>query len=514
MLAADEGIIRIDAARPVNLFIQSSVPAIHAKAAQPGAPGMTGAGVAVGIVDLGFDFRHPDLRDAAGASRIAFLWDQNLDPVGYENWPSGFSEGVEYTKAQIDAQLQQQTPRVPIRHAAQAGAHGTLVAGIAAGTGVGRGALGRVGVAPESTLILVSLGKPSATEADSHWGYILDAITYIYRKADALGLPCVINLSMGSNDGAHDGETAVERAIDQLLLEPGRALVAAAGNEADKRTHAVGVGALGATAVLRWMIGGPAGACVCDVPAQMEIWFSPADAYEITLKSPMGENVQPVSRGRNLTGVLSDGTKFSVEYEPFCPENGLSRIFLRLSPGNLSTLPSGEWRVELKCIQASVGRLDAWIERAPNSVDPSVYRQSEFHQGDCSRYCTVTTPATAKRAIAVGAFDHSTGNLAPFSAWGPTRDERRKPDVLAPGVSIAAANATSAPDRHVTGDGTSMAAPHITGIVAQMLQASPHLTSGQIAEILAGSATRSAQGYQPDTGWGVANGRAALSLLY
>jgi subtilisin family serine protease len=78
------------------------------------------------------------------------------------------------------------------------------------------------------------------------------------------------------------------------------------------------------------------------------------------------------------------------------------------------------------------------------------------------------------------------GNLAPFSSPGPTRDGREKPDITAPGVGIASTtsfdiarscpstgNVTSLlPDglNHFINAGTSMAAPHVSGAVALILQ--------------------------------------------
>jgi serine protease AprX len=67
---------------------------------------------------------------------------------------------------------------------------------------------------------------------------------------------------------------------------------------------------------------------------------------------------------------------------------------------------------------------------------------------------TIGSPAAAQKAITVGAVaewssppendNHSDGiYLAPFSSRGPTADGRIKPDIVAPGVSIAAAQAGS-----------------------------------------------------------------------
>ena len=84
---------------------------------------------------------------------------------------------------------------------------------------------------------------------------------------------------------------------------------------------------------------------------------------------------------------------------------------------------------------------------------------------------SVTYPGDSEKAITVGSVndDH---NREVYSSRGPTGDGRLKPDVMAPGGAVMSARANSGDD-YVSYSGTSMAAPHVAGVAALILQANP-----------------------------------------
>jgi subtilisin family serine protease len=86
-------------------------------------------------------------------------------------------------------------------------------------------------------------------------------------------------------------------------------------------------------------------------------------------------------------------------------------------------------------------------------------------------------PAPYRDAFTVGAVDNN-GEVAEFSSRGPTPDGARKPDVMAPGVSVLSSMPGGTYGRS---DGTSMATPHVAGVVALMWSANPDLI-GRIEE--------------------------------
>lgn len=136
---------------------------------------------------------------------------------------------------------------------------------------------------------------------------------------------------------------------------------------------------------------------------------------------------------------------------------------------------------------------------------------------------TVAAPAALYDAsFTVGALD-SDKDIAGFSSRGPANGDLLKPDVVAPGVSI---ESTYPPDGYATLSGTSMAAPHVAGMVALLLSADPSLRGdvdaieGRITATAA--AIFSSQGCGNDTddsvpnnvfGWGLIDTEAAVAWV-
>ncbi|MCU0308056.1 MAG: S8 family serine peptidase [Thermoleophilia bacterium] len=108
---------------------------------------------------------------------------------------------------------------------------------------------------------------------------------------------------------------------------------------------------------------------------------------------------------------------------------------------------------------------------------------------------TVGSPAGYPEALAVGAVAQGDA-VADFSARGPVVWQNAdgqgpaagtvltKPDVVAPGVNIV----STVPGGYLGYSGTSMAAPHVAGVVALMRQARPSLTAQEVADTIRASA--------------------------
>ena len=111
---------------------------------------------------------------------------------------------------------------------------------------------------------------------------------------------------------------------------------------------------------------------------------------------------------------------------------------------------------------------------------------------------SITSPGSAKKAITVGAaaewsapssYPYASDGpyLAPFSSRGPTVDDRIKPDIVAPGVTIGGAQSGSA-STYVVESGTSMATPYVAGVAALIRQLQPNWTQTDVRAAIEGAA--------------------------
>lgn len=447
-------------------------------------PGGDGAGVYIGVIDWGFDFGHADLCDASGQSRIAWLWDQRGQSAAA---PIPFDYGREISRAEINSALGQPDPYQALGYDPAAidprgeGTHGTHVAAIAAGSG--RAAGSRPGVAPAAELICVHLRGDDTGPADTLGDSVrvLEAVDYILRRAGER--PVVINMSLGRTGDSKDGSSPLERALDAALAaRPNRAICMSAGNYYSAALHARVRLRSGQTSELGWLLPRQR-----RTAAELELWYGRDDRLLVELVDSRGQPILLLAPGASDLRRDSAGRLLASGYHRrHDPNNGDHLINLFVHPD----ATGGQWRLRIHCQHSERGEAHAYIERDhPHS-------QSRFALTDADPWNSLGTICCGRLTIATAAVDGRSGRVAEFSSAGPTRDLRAVPLLAAPGVAIVAARSSfidSQGRRHrhglVAKSGTSMAAPHVTGTVALMLQrATRPLWAHEIRQLLCATA--------------------------
>jgi subtilisin family serine protease len=483
-LSHDDRIHRIEAPRRIKRQLAFSVPTVRADmtaltAAFPAPPPKTGSGVVIGIVDVGCDIAHPNVRNPDDTTRILHLWRQGA-PRSPES-PPDFGYGKAYDHVTIDAALAAGEPygRLMGQVKPRPGSHGTHVMDIAAGNG--RAAGTHPGVAPKADIIFVdvALDDDDGLLDLGSSAQLLDAVRYVFQKADALGRPAVVNVSLGANGGAHNGASLVDVGFEELLDRPGHAIVVAAGNAFEANCHTSGLIGPGQSRSLTWSVQPKD-----STGNELEAWYvgGPLEAF---LTAP-GSHVElgPV-RLDGEPGAFDLGGHFCRAYHKARdPAKGLNQIdiFLDWPP------VEGDWTIRLANPGTAPASFDAWIERDDGNNNQS------FFGKDVDTNRTLSTLACGARPIVVGSYGSGDEGrtVSSFSAAGPTQVQSQKPDVSAPGEFDATrgVQAACARTQGLTGfAGTSQAAPHVTGVVALMMEAAARpLAIDEIRQILIATA--------------------------
>jgi len=546
-LARSPSLLRLDLARRMRPELNKSAPEINAPDVwdTDGGFGARGAGVLVAILDSGQDLRHPDFRIPDNKMRTRFKSVYNMAGGCKGIPPPGHAEGCYYDQQQIDkfldgnASLTYSDPPV-------LGGHGTHVAGIAAGNG--RAALPGtkkgvfVGIAPKASLLGVKLYNDKGYFV----GDITEALQYLAEEQVRQGnLPLVVNLSLGHHDGAHDGTDADEMAIDAFIDEgttngTPRVVVKSAGNGADEDVHVGGTAGTGATASHFFEVPG-GGACTPfsgrgNDLFEANLWYEGDVEITVTITAPGGTSAFSNATGNPSGFVGVDTPKGTIFVDcPAAPDSLNSSRECQIGVDDTGGIAParGTWTVEIDGVDipmSATGRYDAWV--------------TLVGRGNCTwgwdaatpEY-SVSIPGTSLKGLTVGAYVTKASwtnidgvrygwrpkptllDLAEFSSRGPTRDGRIKPDLVAPGMLVAAARPgnlpipanstnralTTSDGKHIHNLGTSMSAPHVTGAAALLLSIDPTLTEAEIRSLLLSSASDDgipAAVVLPDNSWG------------
>ena len=504
----------------------------------------TGKGVVVGIVDQGIDFNHPDFKFPNGKTRVLRYWDHTVNNV---NPPQPYGYGTVWDSSAINngtcTALETGT------------AHGTTVSGMA--TGNAQANSKNKGAAPKADIIVVetNFNLPNWTLS------IADACDYIFKVADSLGKPAVVNLSLGAYLGSHDGNDPAADYIESLLdAQAGRLVVCAAGNSGNQGKYHVQGNNIDADTSFFWSVNNPAITLAGPNKILFDLWSDTADAHYYFAFGADRPSPTFKFRGRsdfhyataNMAALpIYDTIYNSINQRIACIESyreivgasfHMQVIFTQID--SLSYL--------FRFMTYGAGKYDAWggsWQQLSNfkstglpsaAVMPAIIN---YHLAD-SLQTIVSSWNCSEKVISVGNFRNRkgyidknnvyyvspsttpVGKLSENSSKGPSRNGTIKPDIAAAGdISLTAgpmwylANAAnnSTIDQgafHVRNGGTSMASPVVAGMGALYLEKCQYATWQTFKNDLTTSATfDNYTGILPNFGYGYGKADAVGLLL-
>lgn len=477
----------------------------------------TGRDVLIGIMDWGFDYTHPMFYDTTlTTSRVRAAWDmwRQAGPA-----PAAYGYGTELTTPAALMTAEADTANVY-----SYATHGSHVAGIAGGSGAGTAYRG---MAFDAQFLFCTMLVDAAA--------VIDGYAWMKSIADLDQKRLVVNNSWGLYYmGTLDGNSLISQAIDQLSSE-GVVFCNSGGNNGDVNFH------------LRRDFNGdtlrsrvefyPYSAHPKMWGQSLTLWGEEAHSFKAGFRVVDNSNAVAAetpwygtaTQAAYLDSMLIIGTDtvfFNLTTDAAHPLNGRPHMRLRVKNTSVS------WRIVLQ-VTAADGRVHAWnVTELSNDVGNwgMAFQGGSGGLVNGDHNYGISEPACTESLITVAAYSAEFflsngaevgGAIAGFSSFGPTMDERMKPDITAPGLGVVS-SISSYTDNNYTPvaivsfqgrdypfasfSGTSMSSPAVTGIVALILEADPMLSAAEVKELIRTTARTDAQtGTIPPAGstrWG------------
>ena len=418
-----------------------------------------GAGVLIGIIDTGINYRHDAFLYKDETTKIYSIWDQtvenNEDAVNEE-----FPYGSFYSKKRINEALSSNNPLDIVPTNDEVG-HGTAMAGIAVGTPDIENDF--QGIAPLSELVVVKLKQAkqvtrqffsiSENAVCYEKSDIMMGIKYVMSVAQELNRPMVVCMMLGSSQGGDDGLGPLSYYLNDITRTPRLCAVVSCGDEGNSKRHYLGL--LKKEEEYKEFdinVGKE------DQRFFIEIWMQPIQRLSIEITSPTGEkvsNVNPGIKQLKKYNFIFGPTRVCINNITAESESGDQLILIRFE----FTQP-GIWKIRLNNIDNTTSEFNAWLPSGDMISQGTYFTQSD-------PYITITAPGTALAPITTTSYNMLDGGISIFSSKGFTRKEVIKPDLAAPGNDITA---PSNKDGYILVSGTGAAAATVAGISALLLE--------------------------------------------
>jgi minor extracellular serine protease Vpr len=445
--------------------------------------GFDGEGIVIAIIDTGIDYTHAAF---GGSGDPDDYINNDPDVIEPGTFPTakvigGYDFAGTTYNANPASPSYQPIPN-PDPDPLDENRHGTHVASIAAG--MATSSVG-AGVAPEAKLIALKVFGVSGSTA-----LVLDALDAATHSYLLYGFPHVINMSLGSNFGTNDHSNPSNMGADNAAAA-GIVVVASAGN-AGNHNYITGAPASAdkaisvAASTSGFLTGPTINIAGTTYITQTNIVYTPASFdddtghYEVTTAAPLAyvanlagapdnqlcstAGITPADALDGQIALIQRGTcAFSDKVNNAAELGAVGTIIYNNAPG-----PFGGIGVPV-LIPAAFIQMQDGINLIPADGETVVVDAKDDVK-------TVPDPYTPADSIAA------------FSSRGPRGyDSALKPEITAPGVATFAADMGGG-TTGVSLSGTSMAAPHVAGVAALMLQANPDWTPEQVKAIIMNTA--------------------------
>lgn len=501
-----------------------------------------GSGVVVSLFDTGIDVNHINFKDADGNSRVKRAWIYKNTSTPTEYKPDSRFNSID--KATTDNANQ---------------THGTHVAGIMGGSYKGAGKYSTVNSASGTRQENVEGNIPFygvATGSDLAFAggpltnaNIINGVTRIIEYAESQNQPVVVNLSLGSTVGPHDGTDSYSQSL--AALGKRGIICIAAGNDGNNNMSICRE--VSKDNPIRTMFSDNTCKGIFEVwgeddkPLRVGIGLLKIGTNELTELGSVNDAGQSFAISANSNGAFANSYKGSISVRSDL--NNLNNRFNVYF--NCSFEPSGTNPTERVVFFVESENDSKAYVYGDSNVSFNSFGMAGYEDGSPDN--SINDSACAENLISIGSYTTRTswgvlgygpysynggqgltvGRISGFSSYGKNFKGEQLPMVAAPGAGIVSSYSRYY-TRQLSGDsrmtakvedadgevyywandqGTSMACPYVTGVVGMWLQACPTLTFEQVLEVIKKSSTYNSLSMK-DGRWGAGKINATAGLKY
>ena len=528
------------------------------------ATSLTGKGVMVCIIDCGFNFTHAAFTDGNGNSRIkcVYMMEQKSGNDGHKQLTYNDPKAGEVTAPGYYYDTPEGIKSLS-ENDGYRDLHGTHVAGIAVGT---KSALGFTGMAPEADIMMIPISSSfDLLHFDVYQSCLEKALMFAVNYAKQKKIDLIINMSIGTHEGPHNGTGTIPEMMGEVAKTA--IPVMSSGNEGNGNSHiykkftatdntlkallpmtsstyddvtSYSTSATAAGYSRQAAVTGQTVKVKLVIFHQDRVDWSHEIAYTIgdptttwavsgdpTEKDiPYDKQLTPFTEGK--VSIVAGTVDGRLNIKAFVGAGIMSNPEEGAKPDPYTLIVEGYDGLEMDFWSNTFANANGYIHAdnditandwvsTPNVISVGAYCTNTFAR----KYCTNDQDKSKEFTL---------GDIAFFSSCGEFLNGVKSPTVCAPGVNIVSAINPMGLDPfevvsqkesmkwngspYDSENGTSMACPHVAGIIALWLQAKPGLTFEQVKDVLKNACDNDEFTAKTPIRWGYGKINAQKGLNY